>query len=228
MMQVYLAQARGTAGNVRLMRQMTATLVRARQAAKGRTTMTSDPIVEVLEAVVAVLEAAGVEYAITGSVASSLHGEPFSSQDVDLAVRMTAGQARRIANELPTRFYRSDVALVQAAENCGTANLIDTETGLKVDLAVLGPSVYHTRVFERSIADSLGGAGRSFSVVTAEDVILMKLTWRKDTQSSKQWENALGVARVKGARMDWKYLFEQAEALGIVEDLERLRDEAGI
>ena len=64
--------------------------------------------------------------------------------------------------------------------------------------------------------------------MTAEDVILMKLLWRKDTQSQKQWDNALGVAKVKGARMDWKYLFGQAGQLGVKEDLVRLRDEAGI
>ena len=62
----------------------------------------------------------------------------------------------------------------------------------------------------------------------AEDIILMKLLWRRDTRSTKQWENALSVARVKGARMDWKYLFEQARTLDIEEDLIALRDEAGI
>lgn len=227
-LQLHLAQARGSARNARLMRRMTATLLRARQAAKGRTTMSSDPVVDVLEAAVTVLEAAGVEYAITGSVASSIHGEPYSSQDVDLVVRMTPEQARQIAEQFPQRFYRSEDALVQAARTCGMANLIDTETGLKVDLSVLAPSDFHDRVFERRVMDSLGGADREFAVVSAEDTILMKLAWRKDTRSAKQWDNALGVARCKGARMDWKYLFKQAAKLGIVEDLERLRDEAGI
>ena len=64
--------------------------------------------------------------------------------------------------------------------------------------------------------------------VTPEDIILMKLLWRRDSTSEKQWRDALSVARVKGARMDWKYLFEQAKRLGIEEDLITLRDEAGI
>ena len=49
-----------------------------------------------------------------------------------------------------------------------------------------------------------------------------------DTRSTKQWENALSVARIKGARMDWKYLFEKARQLGIDGNLNQLRDEAGI
>ncbi|MCH7793471.1 MAG: hypothetical protein IID31_14475 [Planctomycetes bacterium] len=53
----------------------------------------------------------------------------------------------------------------------------------------------------------------------------MKLLWRKDSRSQKQWENALSVVRVRGARLDWKYLFEQARELDLVEDLTALRDE---
>ena len=56
----------------------------------------------------------------------------------------------------------------------------------------------------------------------------MKLLWRKDTRSAKQWDNALGVAAVKGARMDWEYLFRQAETLGLTKDLTELRDAGGV
>jgi hypothetical protein len=65
-------------------------------------------------------------------------------------------------------------------------------------------------------------------VVTAEDIILMKLLWRRESRSEKQWSNALSVARVKRAKLDWKYLLEQARSLGIEDDLVKLRDAAGI
>ena len=51
---------------------------------------------------------------------------------------------------------------------------------------------------------------------------------RGQVRNGEQWENALGVARAKGARMNRKYLFEQARNLGIEEDLTTLRDEGGI
>ena len=56
----------------------------------------------------------------------------------------------------------------------------------------------------------------------------MKLVWRQDSRSEKQWKNALSVARVRGVTLDWKYLFEQARELKIEDDLVKLRDEAGI
>ena len=80
----------------------------------------------------------------------------------------------------------------------------------------------------RRMRERIGPDSLEFWFVTPEDIILMKLLWRKDTQSAKQWENALSVAKYKGTRMDWKYLFEQAKALGIEPDLIKLRDDAGI
>lgn len=44
----------------------------------------------------------------------------------------------------------------------------------------------------------------------------------------KQWECVLNVAQRKTARMDWKYLSEQAGSLGIERDLIKFRNEAGI
>lgn len=190
--------------------------------------MTEDPVVDVISAVVEVLDRVGAAYAITGSVASSIHGEPHTSQDVDFVVRMTSEQARRIAVELPQRFYRSDQALVAAARQASFCNLIDAQTGLKVDLSVLGPGEFHDQVFLRCRPTEFGSGAPRFQMVSPEDLILMKLEWRKDTRSEKQWENALSVARTRGARMDWEYLFRYAAALGISKDLQKLRDEAGI
>lgn len=81
------------------------------------------------------------------------------------------------------------------------------------------------RIMQTHLAQARGA---SFFVVTPEDVILMKLLWRRETRSQKQWRDALGVAKVKGACMDWTYLWEQAETLRLEDDLLRLRDEAGI
>ncbi len=190
--------------------------------------MSVNPILEVIAAVVKALEAAGVEYAITGSVASGLHGEPISTQDVDIILRMTPGQARQVANDLPRRFYCNQEALIEAARAGGFVNVIDMDTTFKVDLSVVSPTPFDRNVFQRRQAMQFEPGGPRFDVVSPEDIILMKLVWRKDSRSTKQWENALSVARVKGARMDWKYLFDQARNLDIEDDLTKLRDEAGI
>jgi len=190
--------------------------------------MSNDPFLDLVQVTVAALHAAEISYAITGSIASGIHGEPVVSQDIDFVVRMTQDQAKKLDNALPARFYRSTERLLAVASDGGLANLIDTETGLKVDLSVLSRDPFFDLVISRAKPEPFGEGRPSFVTVTPEDIILMKLTWRKDSRSEKQWRDAIGVAEVKGARMDWKYLFDQARALGVEDDLTKLRDDAGI
>lgn len=190
--------------------------------------MQDDPLVDVLRATVEALENAGISYAVTGSVAGSIHGEPIQSLDVEIVLRMTPEQARQVATTLPQRFFRSAEHLEKIARKGGIANLIDTDSSLKVDLSVLPVGEFYDSVLSRRALLNYGPDAPCFYTVTAEDIILMKLDWRRDSKSQKQWDNALGVVRVQGARLDWKYLFEYARKLELEEDLIALRDEGGV
>ena len=230
MLQLFLAQARGPARNGDLLVDVidTMLLMRAARGELPKGTIMEKALIETLSTVAEALELEGVQYAIAGSIASSFHGEPHTSVDVDLIVVASVEQARRIARQLSPRFYAPDDMLADAAQKRSFVNVVDNRSSLKVDISFIERGGYLARTLDRRIKACIGSAVPEFWFVTAEDVILMKLLWRKDTHSAKQWDNALGVARVKGARMDWKYLFEQAKTLGVEEDLERLRDEAGI
>jgi len=190
--------------------------------------MPDDPFLDVIQCIVEHLDKHKVSYAITGSVASGMHGEPVQSQDVDIAIRMLPSQARALASSLPERFYRSAEHLEEVSKTGGMANLIDSKTGLKIDLSVLENTPYYNEVMARRVLMPFDPLGPSYYVVTAEDIILMKLLWRRESKSEKQWSNALSVARIKRTMLDWKYLWEQARSLGIEGDLVKLRDEAGI
>lgn len=230
MMQVFLAQARGPVRNGDLLRAAVARAVQqvaVRNGIKVNPGMT-DPLIESLTAVTNALESLGIPYAVTGSVASSTHGEPFSSLDVDLILDAPPARAAALSKSLSPRFYAPEDMIVEASRGGGICNVIDHRTSMKVDLSFTGDDPFLRQCLSRRTRSRIGGYPTEFWFVTSEDVILMKLVWRRDTQSTKQWENALGVARVKGARMDWKYLFEQAKVLGINDDLVRLRDEAGV
>lgn len=182
----------------------------------------------ILEVICSELDAHGLCYAITGSVASSIFGEPITSLDVDVCLRMTTGQAKALSSTLPQRFYRSEQALIECAERKGMANLVDMDTGIKVDLSVLPDEPYFDSVLARRQQVAYGSGGPAFWTVSAEDIILMKLRWRRDSESQKQWDNALSVVRVQGGRLDWEYLRQWAGTLGLATDLTALREAAGI
>lgn len=226
--QVAFAQARGAVRNGDLLRQAVARALSIEAARKGEVRDMDDALVGALTAVVEALEAVGAKYAVTGSIASSVHGEPFASLDVDLIVIASAGEAAKVAASLGPRFYAPADMLSAAAERNEFANVVDNASGLKVDLSFVAGTGYLAEALARRVRSRIGSSGPEFWFTTPEDVILMKLLWRRETRSAKQWENALSVARVRGTRMDWKYLFAKAEELGVEGDLTKLRDEAGI
>lgn len=187
-----------------------------------------DAFVDLLNAVCQPLEDQRIQYAITGSIVSSVYGEPLTSLDVDICLRMSPVEARQLARTLPARFYRDEDAMVDAATRSTMANLLDLNSHLKIDLSVLAREPYYDSVLSRRRLVSYGLGGQQFWSVSPEDIVLMKLLWRKDSKSQKQWNNALSVVRVRGANLDWKYLNEWAPRLQLKQDLESLRIEAGV
>jgi len=188
----------------------------------------NDPFIDVLDSVTVVLDRLQIPYAITGSMASAVHGEPLMSQDVDVCVRMTGEQAAALTAALPQRFYRSEEAMTAAARGATMSNLVDMATGLKVGLSVLKPDAYYDSVMQRRQRVSFGAGQPPFWFVTPEDVILMKLQWRRESRSQKQWNNCLSVVRNQGPRLDWGYLRAWAVYLDVEADLEELARQAGV
>jgi len=228
-MQVFLTQARGAVRNGDHLRQAVDRTLRIRASRDSeKIAFMDDALIEMLSSVADALDAASVTYAVTGSIASSVHGEPFASLDADIILIASRAQAGEIALSLQPRFYAPPDMLMEAAGRGSFANVVDNRTGLKVDFSFVSGDEFLQSVLRRRVLLPIGSHSRAFWFVTPEDVILMKLLWRKATQSAKQWENVLGVARVRGARMDWGYLMETARRLDIEQDLTRLRDQARI
>ena len=73
-----------------------------------------------------ILDSLKIEYMVTGSVTSSLQGEPRSTHDIDLVVDLTEDSANRLRDMLPRRdFYVSDQAIREALSRRTTFNLVE-------------------------------------------------------------------------------------------------------
>jgi len=78
---------------------------------------------------------------------------------------------------------------------------------------------------------SLGdGPGQELVVASPEDVIAQKLFWFQlgDRVSERQWQDALGVLKVGGTRLDLDYLQRVSAMLGVAELLAGAAREAGL
>jgi hypothetical protein len=184
---------------------------------------------ELLKLVVARLDEVGIEYMLTGSLASSLQGEPRATHDIDLviAIRTTASDvARTLRAAFPEpQYYLDEEAIRNAIGAMGMFNMLEAQEGNKVDFWVLTADAFdQARFARRSVEDF---EGLPLRVSRPEDTILMKLKWAlMSGGSEKQFVDALRVYEVQHGLLDQPYLDAWAARLGVAELLARLRSEA--
>lgn len=183
---------------------------------------------ELLKKVIQVLEAGGIEYMITGSIVSSLQGEPRSTHDIDILINIQLRSASELAQAFPPPdFYLDEEAIVEAVNQQGMFNLIDITTGDKVDFWILTQEPFDQSRFARRYIESLSDF--NLHVSSPEDTILAKLRWAKLAGGSeKQFTDALRIYEIQFEGLDMTYLEQWVKRLGVAELWKRLVDEAEV
>jgi hypothetical protein len=189
----------------------------------------AEPIAVTLE-LTSVLEALGLEYVVGGSIASSLHGVPRSTNDLDLVVALPGKRVDDLVARLEGAFYIDRDMILDAIRRRASFNLIHLGTMYKVDIFVADRSELTRSEFERRSAFGLGEPPRDVWVCSAEDIVLQKLDWYKKGNeiSDRQWGDLIGVLQVQGERMDLEYLRKWAQQLDVERLLERALSETGL
>jgi hypothetical protein len=185
------------------------------------------PEQSLLKRVVEALDKAGVGYLLSGSLASSLQGEPRATHDIDLVVDMRPADVGRVVGALAgPGIYLDERAVADAVDRRSMFNLLDSTTGDKVDFWLLKDEAFDRERFARRL--EVEAMGLTLSVSTPEDTILMKLRWALQSGGSeKQVGDAAGVFSFQDDLLDQAYLDTWAAALGVGELLADVRARAG-
>lgn len=181
---------------------------------------------ELLQHVTGVLERLRIPYLITGSTTCVFYGEPRYTNDIDVVLEIEAGAVTELCRAFPEdEFYVSEDAAVSAAQRHGQFNLIHPRSGLKVDLIVSAGSAFDQSRYQR--AQRLH-PGPSFAAwfASPEDVILKKLEFFQRGGSDKHLRDIGGILRVSGAKLDYGYLGDWAQRLGLSEEWRAVRARA--
>lgn len=180
-------------------------------------------VVDVAVLVARAIERIGVDYALGGSVATSLQGEPRSTNDIDFAVRLAEENVPSFCAALGPDFEVDAEALTDAIRRRRSANIFHLPSMTKVDLFIRGAEPFDESEFSRRVRMELQPQGGDLFVASTEDNFLRKLIWfRKGGEvSDRQWRDLLGLLRVAGPTLDLGYLRGWATQLGVIDLLER-------
>lgn len=103
------------------------------------------------------LDDIGVQYALGGSMASSLFGEPRTTVDVDVAIRVDDASGEALLERVDAAFSVSLEAARRAIAANSSFNLVDTASAIKVDLFV-GDGLLDRMQIERRVRVAVPGA----------------------------------------------------------------------
>jgi hypothetical protein len=190
-----------------------------------------DEILDITLFVAETLEKLGIRYVVGGSLASSLHGIPRSTQDVDIVAAIQRKHVPDLVAAFRDTFYLDEDAIREAIEHHASFNLIHLRSLFKVDIFVAKDDPASREQMQRRQRFRLGeDPPRDLVVASPEDVVAHKLYWFSlgDEVSERQWADAVGVLKVGGDRLDLWYLRHIASLLAVENLLRRACEEAGI
>jgi len=179
---------------------------------------------KVIELVVDRIGKLGVPYFITGSIASSYHGIPRYTHDIDVVVMISKQNSGEIVRLFSGEGYISQEGIRDALSGTGMFNFIHAETGLKVDFWLDRGDPFTKSCFRRARQVELSD-GFWVMMASPEDVLLHKVYWDHLMPSERQLRDAQGILSVLGHSLDLAYMEKWAKELGINDKVRSLLTE---
>lgn len=179
---------------------------------------------ELLIKVASVLEQLHIPYIVTGGAAVVLWGKPRFTADIDIVIELDTTHIAPFITEMRKALGKTayiDESMIRAEQaRKGEFNIIQPESGLKVDFFVRGGDVYEKKRIERGVVKQIGTQNVRF--ISPEDLILIKLLWYKESESTRHLEDAESILSIQRDSLDYEYLAQWAKRQGVAALLKKL------
>lgn len=174
---------------------------------------------EVLKMVADRLGQAGIGYMVSGSIAANYYTIPRMTRDIDIVIELERGKIDEFIGLFEGDFYVDREMVASEVSRQGMFNLIHNPYVIKIDFIVKNSSAYQKVAFSRRKKVLIEQSPVWF--VTAEDLVISKLAWAKDSHSEIQLKDVANlIATVDN--LDMKYIDKWVRQL----DLEHIYKEA--
>ena len=141
---------------------------------------------------------------VTGSLASTFHGEPRATRDIDIVIDPTPEALDRLLQGLDADGFHVDAQVAGDALRARSSFNAIGDATTKVDFIVRRDRPFSRSEFERRLpADLLGAPGY---VASVEDMIVAKLEWATAGGSDRQTHDVAGMLAVAGEAVDREYI----------------------
>ena len=169
------------------------------------------------------LEQLGVPYMIVGSLSRNLYTYPRSTNDADFVVELDTTALAALREALPPDLELDPQSSFETI-TATTRHVVRLRNApFHIELFQLTDDEFDQARFARRAP--LTVLGVSAFVPTPEDVIIQKLRWCQRGPRGKDRDDARAVLAGQVDRLDWKYLTDWCQRLGLAKLLEDMRRE---
>ncbi len=148
---------------------------------------------------------------LSGSMAMSIYTIPRATRDFDFIVHLHLKDVDSLIQHFKNGYYCDEKAVMDAINNFGMFNIIDHSSGYKADFIILKNQPYRLEEFGRKKTVTLFGI--PVYIVSPEDLLLSKLIWIQQIQSSLQMEDIANLSAIEN--MDWDYIHAWVKKLDL-------------
>lgn len=140
-------------------------------------------IIDLLQRVCRSLDESNVPYMISGSIALNIYTIPRMTRDIDIVVEITENRIDEFTALFPDSYFNRETIIVEIKRQ-GMFNIIDHQTGFKLDFIVRKETEYFKQAFENR--ERIYELDTDLWVIRLDDLIIAKIIWIQDYQSEKQ------------------------------------------
>ncbi len=172
------------------------------------------------------LHCTGIEYMVTGAVAAIAYGEPRMTNDVDVVVRLGAGDGKSLfAAFAGSEYYVPPLEVIEEERQRprhGHFNIIHHDSALRADIYLVGDDPLHAWALARRHTERIGGDDIWFAPI--EYVIVRKLEYFEQSGSDRHIRDIRGMLRVSGEYIEDAELQRLITERGLAASWQRAKD----
>jgi hypothetical protein len=182
---------------------------------------------EFAASIIETLESLGLQYAISGSFASSTYGEARTTMDIDISIVLPEPDVNRLVEAIQKLgYYVSHDAIVDAMIQSMPFNIIDASSGYKADMFLVVPTPLEQSILARSRRVAYDTTINATAVLySPEDVVIYKLKYFLMGRSQKHLRDISAILIVQGEALDHDYIARWAQEIGATQVWNQLLNE---
>jgi hypothetical protein len=157
---------------------------------------------ELLKKVTGLLDDRGIQYMVSGSLAFNVYCLPRMSMVIDIVIELNQANVSDFLGIFKTGYYLEEETVREEIKRKGMFNVIDHQSGLKMDFIVRKDTEYRRLEFSRKIKKYIEDI--PLWIVSPEDLIISKIEWIQQLQSDKQSRDISMLLNTRG--IDREYI----------------------